>query len=93
VIIVGELLEFNSDYSVRLGVSGPPKRFLPGAEEPRDPTKSDYPLPYLLFTAILMFLCHLGARSLFALKFRDNAPSAPNFARLFGVERTPPASL
>lgn len=68
---------------------GPPSRFLAGVEDPRSPTKSDYPLPCLLFTAVLMFLCHLGARRQIALKFRDNAPSAANFARLFGVENAP----
>jgi hypothetical protein len=67
---------------------GPPSRFLVGVEDPRDP-KSDYPLPCLLFTAILMFLCHLGARRQIALKFRDNAPSAVNFQRMFGVEQAP----
>ncbi|MGH9854410.1 MAG: hypothetical protein ACREBD_31585, partial [Blastocatellia bacterium] len=33
---------------------------------------------------------HLGARRQVALKFRDNAPSAANFARLFGVAGAPP---
>jgi DDE_Tnp_1-associated len=68
---------------------GPPTRFLAGVEDPRDPTRCDYPLPCLLFTGILMFLCHLGARRQIALEFRDNAPSAANFARLFGVEQAP----
>jgi hypothetical protein len=69
---------------------GPPGRFLAGVDDPRDPNlHCDYPLPCLLFTAILMFLCHLGARRQIALKFRDNAPSAANFKRLFGVEQAP----
>lgn len=67
---------------------GPPNRFLDGVEDPRE-GHCDYPMPCLLFTAILMFLCHLGARRQIALKFRDNAPSAANFARLFGVEQAP----
>jgi hypothetical protein len=68
---------------------GPPGRFLAGVEDPRSPTHSDYPLPCLLFTAILMFLCHFGARRQIALKFRGSAPSAANFARLFGVGQSP----
>src|SRR5213594_3050363 len=67
---------------------GPPNRFLAGVEDPRG-GHCDYPLPCLLFTGILMFLCHLGARRQIAFKFRDNAPSAANFARLFGVEDAP----
>lgn len=68
---------------------GPPSRFLAGVDDPRDPSKITYPLPCLLFTALLMFLCHLAARRQIALKFRDNAPSAVNFARLFGVRSAP----
>lgn len=68
---------------------GPPDRYLAGVDDPRDPAKITYPLPCLLFTGLLMFLCHLAARRQIALKFRDNAPSAANFARLFGVESVP----
>ncbi len=68
---------------------GPPDRFLAGVDDPRDPARIIYPLPCLLFTGLLMFLCHLAARRQIALKFRDNAPSAVNFARLFGVEDAP----
>jgi DDE_Tnp_1-associated len=68
---------------------GPPNRYLAGVDDPRDPDKLSYSLPCLLFTGLLMFLCHLGARRQIALKFRDNAPSAANFARLFGVARAP----
>src|SRR5438093_10307278 len=68
---------------------GPPNRYLAGVEDPRDPAKIIYPLPCLLFTGLLMFLCHLAARRQVALKFRDNAPSAANFARLFGVQAPP----
>ena len=68
---------------------GPPERYLAGIDDPRDPAKITYPLPCLLFTGILMFLCHLGARRQVGLKFRDNAPSAANFARLFGVGGAP----
>jgi hypothetical protein len=68
---------------------GPPERYLAGIDDPREPNKITYPLPCLLFTGILMFLCHLGARRQIALKFRNNAPSATNFARLFGVAGAP----
>lgn len=68
---------------------GPPARYLAGVEDPRAPAKVVYPLPCLLFTGLLMFLCQLAARRQIALKFRDNAPSAANFARLFGVARAP----
>jgi hypothetical protein len=68
---------------------GPPDRYLAGVEDPRDPAKVIYPLPCLLFTGLLMFLCHLAARRQVALKFRDNPPSAANFARLFGVGSAP----
>ncbi len=40
---------------------GPPSRFLAGVDDPRE-GHCDYPLPCLLFTGILMFLYHLGAR-------------------------------
>lgn len=68
---------------------GPPNRYLAGVTDPRDPAKIVYSLPCLLFTGLLMFLCHLAARRQIALKFRANAPSAANFTRLFGVRNAP----
>lgn len=68
---------------------GPPDRYLAGVDDPRDPHKIIYPLPCLLFTGLLMFLCQLAARRQVALKFRDNPPSAANFAQLFGVKNAP----
>lgn len=68
---------------------GPPARYLAGVDDPRDQSKITYPLPCLLFTGLLMFLCHLAARRQITLKFRDNAPSAANFERLFGVPQAP----
>ncbi len=68
---------------------GPPDRYLAGVDDPRDPDKITYSLPCLLFAGLLMFLCHLAARRQVALKFRGNAPSAANFARLFGVQSAP----
>lgn len=68
---------------------GPPDRYLAGVADSRQAGKTTYPLPCLLFTGILMFLCHLAARRQIALKFRENAPSAANFARMFGVRNAP----
>jgi hypothetical protein len=68
---------------------GSPDRYLAGVTDPRDPGKLTYSLPCLLFTGLLMFLCHLAARRQIALTFRDNAPSAANFAQLFGVACAP----
>lgn len=68
---------------------GSPNRYLAGVEDPRDPARTVYSLPCLFFTGLLMFLCHLAARRQIALKFRDNAPSDANFARLFGVRSAP----
>lgn len=68
---------------------GPPKSYLAGIDDPRDPDKIIYPLPCLLFTGLLMFLCQLAARRQVALKFRDDPPSVANFARLFGVPNAP----
>lgn len=68
---------------------GPPARYLAGVDDPRDPGKIIYPLPCLLFTGLLMFLCHLAARRQITLKFRDNPASAANFERLFGVPQAP----
>lgn len=68
---------------------GPPEAWLAGLDDPRDPGKIIYPLPSLLFTGILMFLCHLGARRQVNHKLRDNAPAAANFAQLFGVRTIP----
>ena len=68
---------------------GPPNRYLAGVNDPRDPGRIVYPLPCLLFSGLLMFLGHLAARRQIALQFRDNAPSAANFERLFGVRNAP----
>lgn len=68
---------------------GPPNLYLAEIDDPRNPARIIYPLPCLLFTGILMFLCHLAARRQIGLKFRGNAPSAVNFARMFGVRNAP----
>jgi hypothetical protein len=68
---------------------GPPDRWLAGVDDPREPSKIVYPLPALLWLGVWMFLCHLGARRQVTYKLRHNAPSAANFARLFGVKGVP----
>jgi hypothetical protein len=68
---------------------GPPQRFLAGIEDPRDQSRITYPLPALLWVGVWMFLCHLGARRQVTHRLRENAPSAANFARLFGVAGVP----
>ncbi len=68
---------------------GPPQGFLAGIEDPRAPSRITYPLPALLWVGVWMFLCHLGARRQVTHRLRENAPSAANFARLFGVAGVP----
>jgi hypothetical protein len=58
-------------------------------EDPRSPEFIVYPLEALFFTAILMFLCRLGARRQIALMLRENGPSAAKFQALFGVDTCP----
>jgi hypothetical protein len=57
--------------------------------DPRQPELITYPLAALLFTGVLMFVCHLGARRQIGLMFRENAPSASKFDALFQVARCP----
>jgi hypothetical protein len=56
--------------------------------DPRSPKKITYPLPALVFTGILMFLCHLGARRQIRLHLRTG-PAAATFKALFGVDTIP----
>lgn len=56
--------------------------------DPRSPKKIRYPLPALAFTAVLMFLCHLGARR--QLRLHLPTPwSMQTFQALFGVDTVP----
>jgi hypothetical protein len=56
-----------------------------GVNDPRNPNQITYPLASLMFTGILMFLCHLGARRQIKATLRDNSPSQAKFKELFGV--------
>lgn len=57
-------------------------------EDPRDPRRITYPLPGLLLSALMMFLCQLGARRQIGWKLRT-ASGAESFEALFGVEAVP----
>ena len=57
--------------------------------DPRRPDLIIYPLKSLLFTGILMFLCHLGARRQIAHLLRNNGPSAAKFGALFDTDTCP----
>lgn len=57
-------------------------------EDPRDERRVSYPLPGLLLSGVLMFLCHLGARRQIGWKLRTKA-AAESFETLFGVEAVP----
>jgi len=57
--------------------------------DPRQPNMIDYPLAALLFTGLLMFLCHLGARRQIQHKLRDNGPAKSKMKALFGVAQIP----
>jgi hypothetical protein len=41
---------------------GPLSSLMTRVSDPRDPAKITYPLPALLFTGLLLFLCRLGSR-------------------------------
>jgi hypothetical protein len=58
-------------------------------DDPRRPELILYPLPALLFTGVLMFLCRLGARRQIAHQLRKNGPSAAKFQALFGTDTCP----
>ena len=57
--------------------------------DPRNPNQITYPLASLMFTGLLMFLCHLGARRQIKANLRDNGPSQAKFKELFGVDDIP----
>lgn len=57
--------------------------------DPRNPELITYPLEGLLFTGVMMYLCHLGARRQINSKLRGNSRSAAKFKKLFGVEEVP----
>jgi hypothetical protein len=58
-------------------------------DDPRRPELILYPLPALLFTGVLMFLCRLGARRQIAHQLRQNGPSTAKFQALFGTDTCP----
>jgi hypothetical protein len=60
-----------------------------GVSDPRKPELITYPLEGLLFTGVMMFLCHLGARRQINSKLRGNGRSKAKFKEMFGVEEVP----
>ena len=58
-------------------------------DDPRQAELSTYPLAGLLFTGVMMYLCHLGARHQINSKLRGNSRSAAKFKELFGTEEVP----
>jgi len=62
---------------------------LADVSDPRDPRYVRYPLPALLCTGVMMFLCHLGSRRQINHLLRGNAAVAAKFRALFGVASCP----
>ena len=60
-----------------------------GVSDPRQAGKVIYPLPVLLFTGTLLFVCQLGARRQINHKLRGNATAQKKYRALFGVEDIP----
>lgn len=57
-------------------------------DDPRSPAKITYSVAGLAYTAVLMFLFHLGSRRQVRLLMQTSS-SIETFANLFGVERMP----
>lgn len=57
--------------------------------DPRNPKLITYPLPSLLFTGILMYLCRLGTRRSIADLLRDSVRSRSKYHTLFDVDNVP----
>ena len=55
----------------------------------RNPEMIIYPLEELLFTGVLMYLCHLGSRRNINHKLRGNETAEEKSKHLFGTERIP----
>lgn len=57
-------------------------------QDPRDQQRITYPLPCVVYTGILMFLCHLGARRQVHLLL-NNEEAARKYGSLFKVDSVP----
>lgn len=57
-------------------------------QDPRNQQRIIYPLPCLMYTGILMFLCRLGARRQVHLSL-NNEEAARKYASLFAVDAVP----
>jgi hypothetical protein len=65
-----------------------PKALFGEVEDPRDKRRIYYPLPGLLLSGVMMFLCQLEARRQIGWKLRKEAAEV-SFQSLFGVESVP----
>jgi hypothetical protein len=65
------------------------KQLFKGVKDARNPKLIAYPLETLLFTGLLMYLCHLGARRQIKHKLRENGSSKAKIKALFGVDEIP----
>jgi hypothetical protein len=60
-----------------------------GVSDGRDPTRITYPMEELLFTGVLMYLCHLGSRRDINYKLRGNEKAEEKSRQIFGTEHIP----
>jgi len=60
-----------------------------GVKDGRNPEMITYPLEELLFTGVIMYLCHLGSRRDINYKLRGNESAEEKSWQLFGTERIP----
>jgi hypothetical protein len=60
-----------------------------GVKDPREAGKITYPLPVLLFTGVLLFVCQLGSRRQIHHQLRGNGAVKQKYLALFGVGAIP----
>lgn len=60
-----------------------------GVSDEREAGKVIYPMPVLLFTGVLLFVCQLGARRQINHQLRGNQRVRKKYQALFGVEDIP----
>ncbi len=62
---------------------------LAGIKDPRQAGKITYPLPVVLFTEVLLFVCQFGSRRQINHKLRGNGAVKQKYQALFGVDEIP----
>jgi len=60
-----------------------------GVQDGRDPERITYSLVELLFTGVMMYLCHLGSRRDINYKLRGNETAEEKSEELFGTKQIP----